>query len=202
MNMNIKTLLAAFAAIAFASSANASLVIDQNQPDTVNYITGFFQPNIAQSFQQSADNIAGAGIYLQAGVGNGTSTFTISLWTDLPDEIGASMLASGQTVASGNNIWIDVFWTPVAITPDSTYFLVFEEDRGAYGLAGSTGNPYSRGQAYANGGYVPYPEFDYAFRTYADVSPRDDTPAVPAPGALGILGLGLLGLGLVRRKTA
>jgi hypothetical protein len=61
---------------------------------------------------------------------------------------------------------LDAFWNPVAVTPNTTYFLVFTGDP-TLGIAGDV-NPYSRGQAYANAGFQPLPLFDYTFRTYYD----------------------------------
>jgi hypothetical protein len=54
-----------------AAPALASTVIDQNQPintTTVSYLSS----GSSQSFQQTANNVAGAGIYLDAGYGSGS----------------------------------------------------------------------------------------------------------------------------------
>ena len=61
--------------------------IDQNQPDGSVYMAAFSQTCLAQSFQQTHDNIAGAGIKLQSGVGS-SDNVTIQLWTGLPNAGG------------------------------------------------------------------------------------------------------------------
>src|SRR5512136_846092 len=61
--------------------------IDQNQPSGPVYMAAFSQTDIAQSFMQTADNISGAGILLQPGVGT-TDNVTIQLWDGLPNASG------------------------------------------------------------------------------------------------------------------
>jgi hypothetical protein len=83
--------------------------------------------------------VAGAGLFLRVLSSNGLSPsvantwaglFTIELWSDLPSVSTASRLAGGTTPFSGTvaprtEQWADVFWTPVAVTPGASYFLVF-----------------------------------------------------------------------------
>jgi len=162
--------------------------IDQNQTDGSVYMAAFSQTDLAQSFQQSANNISGAGILLQADVGT-TDTVTISLWTTLPNG-GGTMLASASASGTAGE-WVDVFWDTVSISAGTTYFLDFSGNS-TLGIAGSLSNPYAGGQVFANAGYGPFPDFDYAFRTYY----KD----VPAPSALALLGLG--GLVATRRRRS
>jgi MYXO-CTERM domain-containing protein len=177
-------------AVVFMASAGIAQialagVIDQNQTDGSVYMAAFSQLDLAQSFQQSANNITGAGILLQAGVGS-VDNVVISLWTTLPNG-GGSMLAQG--FASGmEGEWVDVFWGEVAIDSGTTYYLDFSGNS-TLGIAGSVNNPYAGGEVYANPGYVQFADFDYAFRTYA---------AVPTPGALGLLGFA--GIAATRRR--
>jgi len=145
-----------------AMSASAQL-IDQNQPSGPVYMAAFAQTDLAQSFQQTNNNIVGAGILLQSGVG-GTDNVTISLWTLLPNQGGAVMLAQGSAMGTQGQ-WVDVFWPLVAVTPATTYYLVFTGNM-TLGIAGDVNNPYPFGQVYANPGYGSFPTFDYAFRTY------------------------------------
>jgi hypothetical protein len=168
-------------------------LIDQNAPTNNAFMAGFGQDNLAQSFQQAASNIVGAGIFLESGVGS-TDTVTISLWNNLPNNSG-TMLASASTTGTQGS-WADVFWSSVAVTPNTTYYLVFTGNT-SLGIAGDTTNQYSRGQVYANAGFGSFPSYDYTFRTYAT-----DVNAVPEPESYAMLlaGLGLMGFIARRRK--
>src|SRR5690606_12723144 len=70
-----------------AVAAHGQNVIDQNQPNAPDYMAGFAQGDLAQSFQPGAGNVSGAGIFLQAGVGS-TDNVTISLYDALPNAGG------------------------------------------------------------------------------------------------------------------
>ena len=138
------------------------LAIDQNQPDSSAYIADFSQTCLAQSFQQTNGNIAGAGIFLQHSVG-GSDTVTIQLWTNLPTSGGTMLTEAGTTGQAGT--WCDVFWEAEEVSPGTTYFLVFTGNT-TLGIAGGATNPYPYGCVYANPGYEEFPDYDYAFRTY------------------------------------
>jgi hypothetical protein len=126
-------------------------------------MAAFSQGDLAQSFKQTNSNISGAGILLQAGIG-ASDIVTISLWTLLPNQGGAVMLASASATGTAGQ-WVDVFWGFVPIAPATTYYLVFTGNM-TLGIAGDTNNPYPNGQVYANPPYQSWPYFDYAFRTY------------------------------------
>ena len=143
-------------------TVSAAYQIDQNQPSGPVYMAGFGQSGLAQSFMQTNGNISGAGILLQAGVG-GSDTVTIQLWDALPNQSGTMLAQASATGTAGQ--WVDMFWATVAITPMTTYYLVFTGNT-SLGIAGDTGNPYPYGQVFANAGYGSFPSFDYAFRTY------------------------------------
>ena len=144
---------------------------------------------------QSASNISGAGIFLQGGIGT-SDTVTISVWDALPTVTGANLLASGSAVGTENN-WVDVSWSPVALTAATTYYLVFTGNT-SLGISGDVNDGYAFGNVFANSGYGSFPGYDYTFRTFADAA-----GAVPEPTswALMITGFGLIGGALrVRRK--
>ncbi|MFZ5505763.1 MAG: PEP-CTERM sorting domain-containing protein [Pseudomonadota bacterium] len=192
----MKSMRSLFAATLFATALPALAVIpnvtDQESSERNNLIATFGQSGLAQSFKQLADNVSGAGFYLFSSPDE-SDVVTIELWSKLPNQ-GGSLLAGGT--ASGVSAgWVDVFWTPVTVTPGATYFLVFSGPS-ALGLAGSTLNPYPDGQTFASSGYVGFPNFDYAFRTFA--------AAVPEPAAWASMmgGLGLLSLLAAARRRA
>jgi len=177
-----------------AVDAGATPIIDQSQASTNITISNFGSEDLAQSFQQTNSNIAGAGVYV-APSNVASPTATISVWEDLPDEPGAMMLASGSGLITPGG-YFDVFWTPVAISPGVTYYLNFVAPGAAYDLLGASGNPYSLGNAFANAGYVSFPNLDFAFRTYYE--------PVPEPMTWSLLVAGLAGLSatrLIRRRT-
>jgi len=168
-----------------ASSALAG-VIDQNQDENPTFMAAFSQGDLAQSFQQFNNTITGAGIFLQADVGT-SDVVTITLYDALPNA-GGSALASGSATGFEGS-WVDVSWDAVNIAPDTTFFLVFTSATDTLGIAGSTDNPYDRGQVFANPGFQSFPTFDYTFRTFA----------VPAPASVALLGMGGLIVGRRRR---
>ncbi len=153
--------LAVIGVLALSAPAFADQ-IDQNQPSGPVYMAAFSQTDLAQSFKQTNADCSGAGILLQAGVGT-TDNVEIQLWTNLPNA-GGTMLATASAQGTQGQ-WVDVYWTAVAVTPGTQYFLVFTGNT-TLGIAGDVNNPYPNGCVYANPGYQIFPSFDYAFRTY------------------------------------
>ena len=185
----------AASALFVTSSVAQGQIIDQNAPTNNVYMAAFSQRDLAQSFQQSAANIDGAGIFMQAGQGS-TAQLTIGLWNLLPNQTGAFQITSG-TVTANQNSWADVFWGAVAITPNSTYYLVFTTNDNSMGIAGDTNNGYAFGEVYANAGYGAFTQFDYTFRTYQD----PNFNVAPEPASMTLLGTGLLAVGgIVTRR--
>lgn len=166
--------------VATAGQANAGIIVDQSQLEDTAYIAAFSQTGLAQSFQQSFDNITGASVKLQGGVGSGVGDITIDLYDSLPNA-GGILLGTGTDfgVASGEFAVID-FGSVISVVPDTTLYLVFSSSNSSLGLSGSTSNPYSRGQVFATA-YDSFPSYDYTFETFAEV---------PEPSSLALFGIG------------
>ena len=187
-----QTALSTFAAtLALASSVAFADTIDEDAPTNNAFMASFSQSDLAQSFQQAASNVSGAGIFLQAGQGS-TGAVTISLYDKLPNN-GGSLLAQGSGTGTQGS-WFDVLWAPISVVANSTYFLVFTGDS-ALGIAGDTANGYARGNVFATEGYGSFSSFDYTFRTYNDVG------AVPEPETYALMMAGLAaGAAFARRR--
>ena len=190
MTQTALSTLAAALALGLSSSLALADTIDQDAPTNNVFMAGFSQSDLAQSFQQAADNVSGAGIFLQAGQGR-TGAVTISLYDKLPNN-GGSLLAQGSGTGTQGS-WFDVLWAPVSVVANSTYFLVFTGD-GPLGIAGDTANGYARGNVFANEGYGSYSSYDYTFRTYNDVG------AVPEPETYALMMAGLAAVAAFARR--
>jgi hypothetical protein len=170
-----------------AVSIFAQTNVDQSQPVDSGLAAPFSTPGLGQTFQQSGDNINGGAFKLEANVGVGTGTITISLWSDVPSSSSATELASGSATGSPGQ-WVSVYWAPVPSTPGLTYFLGVSSSNSGFGLAGA-GNVYPNGEGYANN-YTPFSFLDYTFQTYTQV---------PEPNTGILIGLGLAGFLVVAR---
>ena len=160
-------------------------IVDQEQGQYPTFVAAFYQTDLAQSFMQAADNINGADVKLYP-MGS-EADITIDLYDALPTQ-GGSLIASGTDYGVLPGEWAECRWSVVSITPETTYYLVFTSTDPMTGLGGDWSNPYPRGHVFANSGYQPYADLDYAFRTYR----------IPEPATLSLLALG--GLALLRRR--
>jgi hypothetical protein len=178
-------------ALAFTGTVSAAVVIDQDNTQlSEGIMSSFLNGSQVQSFQQSASNIAGAGILLE---GSGSDSITINLYDLLPlPESGATLLATGSAVGVGGS-WVDVYWGEVSISPDTTYYLEFSGSDLA--TTADLQNRYSRGIYYSSS-LSGFPAYDLIFRTYAN-----DT-VVPEPGTyvMFLAGMGMIGA-ITRRRN-
>jgi hypothetical protein len=174
----------------------ATNTIDQQ---TGSAVLAFSNTGGAQTFQPSASNISGAGVFL----GDLPSNVDIAVWTDLPN-LGGTMLARATLPGIGAAGWNDVFWSPVSVVKDATYFLIFGGGIGGNdnnGRLQANLNEYTRGIAYGNSsvaaGYSEFATYDITSRTFSEI------PAVPESGTAPLLMVGLIVLsGLyANRKT-
>ena len=130
-------------------------------------MAGFTQPDLAQSFQPDVPNLRGAEILLRAGQGTEDSV-TLSVFDGLPNA-GGTLLTRGGTIAREGD-WARVLFDPIPVVSGQTYYMVLESGgTGGLGIMGDILNPYPGGQVFANAGFGSFPDFDYTFRTYAEV---------------------------------
>jgi hypothetical protein len=145
--------------------------VDQSQLSNNACMANFFQTDLAQSFIPALPFSCGATIGLVSGIG-APGAVTIALWDGLPNA-GGNLLATGTDPAAAPGGFATVNWPAVAVTPGTTYYLLFTADAAGQGLciAGDLNDPYPFGIVFANGGYQPFPDFDYTFEAFGDAVP-------------------------------
>ncbi|MHB8636939.1 MAG: PEP-CTERM sorting domain-containing protein [Fimbriimonadaceae bacterium] len=186
----------ALSALVLSFGVAHAQIVDQSDTTNVGALAGFYQTDLAQSFQQSASDIDGAAIFLAQPFGDDglATTISIQLWNLLPNQTGATMLTQGSVNLTGDGQWAQVAWSDLSITANQTYYLVFQSTDTSYGIAGDTHNGYPRGNLFANSGYSSFPNYDYTFETFK-------APPAPEPMAWVLLGAGAAALVLRRRQS-
>jgi hypothetical protein len=161
-----------------------------------------------QTFRPSALTSIGAAFNLwDRGLNPFSSTLTIQLWSDVPSNAGATLLASGSSffsLAAGEQRMVDVFWSAVGVTPGQQYFLAMIAQGGGFDIVTTASFPnsgYAGGSAFDNFNSSvtsPYTNFqdvnsgyDLTFAAYT---------ATPEPANVILMVTGLAGVAVVARR--
>ena len=196
--MNARLALAALTALTLTCSSSwAYVVVDQESP-TYSSFFDWVSSNVGQSFQQTGTTVAGAGVKIGSDpyAGPGTSvSVTISLWSAQPYS-GNSPLTAGSVslITEIEPIWADVFWNPVDVQPNTTYFLTVSGPPSTVPVLIDFAGPYSLGMAFGPNGSPAYRYYDMAFRTFAASVPEPSSLALVLSGFLSIASLSSLKL--------
>ena len=182
--------LGLFAFLAFAVSAQANIILDQNNPP---HNVGL---NDSLEWQQQitvgiGGQLAGITLYTNSG----SDTDLVRIGVGGAPFLGNYSFMTTATITSGGT-FIDTSSANIFLNPNDLFTIDVSGGPGCCNLAGST-IPYSGGDLWLNlGGWQDYTSqvgYSMAFQTYANT--------VPEPGTLVFLGTGVLGLvGVLRRK--
>jgi len=172
-----------------------------------------------QGFTPTQNNVAGGGFYFSKLYKDSAGqdvpvNMTIAVWNGLPGT--GSVIASGTALLS-NTGWLDAFWSPVSIVPNTTYYLALTTagvplNNSQTGPANGGTEPVVNGAFFGYNGGDPYqynptnlPPFgplqgpygwDWSFRTYY----AETVAPVPLPAAAWLMLSGLAGLGVLGRR--
>jgi hypothetical protein len=190
-------------------SASAANVLDQVNDvlspggnDSLNTARQYFTP--------SGTNISGAGFTLR--YSNPLGPASIRYAVSLVEATTTIRLVEGfETFERGVDQQLNVYWAPVAVDANKTYFLMLSNGGAQYmqrlsGSDGTPGGPYDRGQAFYSNGVSLLPltfgnqERDYVFRTFSDDTFQVSPVPEPAEWLLMLAGLTAVGMIAKRRK--
>ncbi len=164
-----------------AATAAKALTLDQSNPSVFFPLADSDQQGLAQSFRPMFAESVGAGVYIYQ-IGFSPRNVAISLWTDLPT-LGGIELTSSTSTTTGEG-WLDVSWAPTMLTPERTYFLVFQPE--AFVVFAGNSSEYDRGVGYVGQTFAPTPH-DFTFRTFASAIPEGSSLVYAVAGLAGLL---------------
>jgi PEP-CTERM motif len=205
------------ATLSGAFNASAANVLDQVN-DVVSTFGTDSLNSARQYFTPSGNNISGAGFTLLYSnpLGPASIPYAFSLFEATSGALGApvtrTLTVNGSAIFEpGVAQQLNVFWDPVIVDANKTYYLSLQNGGAQYmrrlsGSDGTLGGPYDRGQAFYSNGISPLPltfgneERDYVFRTFSDDTFQVSPVPEPAAWLLMLAGLSAVGVMAKRRK--
>jgi hypothetical protein len=137
------------------------LAVDQNNwPNR----TGGLSPPVVQSFVPREPTLAGVDIFV-GGTGSLTADVVVGVYSNWDTVNGVSgLLASGEVTDVDRGTTAELRWSPVPITPGTTYYIHVIYPSGSLAVGTNSGNPYADGEVLVGGGNIS--GRDILFRTY------------------------------------
>ncbi|MEE9130976.1 MAG: choice-of-anchor R domain-containing protein [Phycisphaerales bacterium] len=215
-------------AIALSSAASADLIYDNGGPDGVSGLSNIFGGGFGADRQVADDFIlpGGPGWIVEnvemnyifgGGIWWGASDYRVTFYADdagggpgtiVSDQVSSSFTETptGNTFFGRPEVISSIDIAPVSLAADTTYWMAIQPTATSNGfqLTSATGARNLNGDQvwvrYPKFGFPDYVPGNVVFSEFHDVVFRLNGEAVPAPGALALLGFaGILGLRRRRR---